>query len=99
MEESKLIKSVFLCIQTHVDVLFYYLFAEKMYHKGGDGKSKGFGFPGFALGSSKKDEHSIGTEMAGLGGMPQNTASKFMPGRSFGYHTNIGKKRATNEDE
>lgn len=22
-----------------------------------------------------------------------------MPGRSFGYHTNIGKKRARNEDE
>lgn len=70
-----------------------------MYHKGGDGKSKGFGFPGFALGSSKKDEHSIGSEMAGLGSMPQNTASKVMPGRSFGYHTNIGKKRAANEDE
>lgn len=61
-----------------------------MFHKGGDGKPKGFGFSGFAI--EKKAE-----EYPGLGGV--SGSSKFMPGRSFGYHTNIGKKRARNEDE
>lgn len=70
-----------------------------MYHKGGEGKTKGFGFQSFSVGSSKKDEHSIGSDLAGLGMAPQNTSSKSMPGRSFGYHTNLGKKRANNEDE
>ena len=65
---------------------------KRMFHKGGDGKPKGFGFSGFAL---KKEEPS-----SGLAGMPgSGSGAKFMPGRSFGYHTNIGKKRARNEDE
>ena len=65
-----------------------------MYGRGGDGKTKGFGFSGYTI--SKKEEQA--SSQSGLGGMP-SAASKAMPGRSFGYHTNIGKKRARNEDE
>lgn len=65
-----------------------------MSSRGSDGKTKGFGFSGFTI--SKKEDST--PSQSGLGGMPSG-GSKFMPGRSFGYHTNIGKKRARNEDE
>lgn len=63
-----------------------------MYHKGGEGKSKGFGFQSFSLGTKKPESSSSGME--GVVG-----PSNFMPGRLFGYTTNIGKKRVRNEDE
>lgn len=65
-----------------------------MSSRGGENKTKGFGFSGFTI--SKKEDST--SSQSGLGGMPSG-GSKFMPGRSFGYHTNIGKKRARNEDE
>lgn len=52
-----------------------------MYHKGGDGNPRGFGFGGFSINKSE-------------GG-----GKKHMPGRSFGYHLNIGRKRVNDEDE
>jgi hypothetical protein len=66
-----------------------------MYSRGGDGKQRGFGFTGFSI--SKKEDPPPPSQ-SGLGGMPSG-GSSIMPGRSFGYHTNIGKKRARNEDE
>ncbi|XP_069110146.1 LOW QUALITY PROTEIN: ATP-dependent RNA helicase DDX42-like [Argopecten irradians] len=69
-----------------------------MFHKGEDGKPKGFGFSGFALGK-KPDEVDPAKPVSGMAGMPSNAGGRFMPGRSFGYSTNIGKRRARNEDE
>ncbi|KAK3108954.1 hypothetical protein FSP39_019665 [Pinctada imbricata] len=68
----------------------------RMFHKGGDGKPRGFGFSGFAL---KKESEPPPSGLSGMPGSGGGAGSKFMPGRSFGYHTNIGKKRARNEDE
>ncbi|XP_060066289.1 ATP-dependent RNA helicase DDX42-like [Ylistrum balloti] len=70
-----------------------------MFHKGGDGKPRGFGFSGFALGNKKADEPDPSKPVSGMAGMPSNAGGRFMPGRSFGYSTNIGKRRARNEDE
>ena len=54
-----------------------------MFHKGGDGNPKGFGFGGFSINRSE-------------GG---GSSKKSMPGRTFGYHLNIGRKRINDEDE
>ena len=71
-----------------------------MFHKGGGGKPKGFGFGGFSMGGRTREEKD---EKPGLGASsltgPGTTGNKFLPGRSFGYSTNIGKRRAKNEDE
>lgn len=54
-----------------------------MFHKGGDGNPKGFGFGGFSINRSE-------------GG---GSSKKSMPGRTFGYHLNIGRKRVNDEDD
>ncbi|XP_064647593.1 ATP-dependent RNA helicase DDX42-like [Lineus longissimus] len=67
-----------------------------MFHKGSDGKAKGFGFAGFALGSSST---SSGKE-PGRGYSNPLGSSSALPGRSVGYGSiSFGKRRIKSEEE
>ncbi|XP_071102473.1 ATP-dependent RNA helicase DDX42-like [Haliotis cracherodii] len=72
---------------------------ERMFHKGGDGKPRGFGFGGFALG--KKEDGGQPKALSGFAGVPgmAGNSSTYMPGRTLGYHMNLGKKRVKSEEE
>lgn len=91
-----------------------------MFHKGGEGKTKGFGFEGFgfAKSSSSSSSSTSGSASAsGASGSQSNftPASGFAamsmgmgssggfklgtPGRTLGYHTNLGKRRVRSEEE
>lgn len=80
-----------------------------MFHRGGDGKPRGLGFSGFVIGSKKSDPPPTGPPVgppkgkqsgtAGLGMMESSSRSGFMPGRSLGYHTNLGKRRVRSEEQ
>lgn len=84
-----------------------------MYHKGGDGKPKGFGFEGFGFvkagssssgssGSGSSSSQSQGlTPASGFAAMSMGSSSfRFgAPGRTTGYHTNLGKRRVRSEEE
>lgn len=61
-----------------------------MFHKGGDGKPRGFGFGGFNI---QRKGTSIETHMAQMGFTPS------MGGRGYGPTTSIGKKRVKSEEE
>ena len=73
-----------------------------MFHKGGNGKPKGFGFEGFTLSKKPEDpELKTPSGFAGVPGMAGNAASLF-PGRaSYGhtYSNSIGKRRVRSEEE
>ena len=65
------------------------------FHRGGDGKPRGFGFGGFSL-QKKPEGRGGGTEsqMEALGlGMRPGSA----PQRGYGF--NIGKRRVKSEEE
>lgn len=84
-----------------------------MFHKGGDGKPKGFGFGGFAIKSTTSSGGGSGSSAAAS--QPLTPASGFAamsmgmsgsggyrygaPGRTVGYHTNLGKRRVRSEEE
>ncbi|XP_064613626.1 ATP-dependent RNA helicase DDX42-like [Liolophura sinensis] len=80
-----------------------------MFHRGGDGKPRGIGFSGFVIGSKKSEPPPTGPPVgppkgkqsgtAGLGMMESSSRSGFMPGRSLGYHTNLGKRRVRSEEQ
>lgn len=61
-----------------------------MYHKGGDGQPKGFGFGGFAI-QPKRTGPETQMAQAGYGLMG--------PGRTQGYSSHIGKRRVKSEEE
>ena len=61
-----------------------------MFHKGGDGKPRGFGFGGFNI---QRKGTSIETHMAQMG------FTGAMGGRGYGPSTSIGKKRVKSEEE
>lgn len=76
-----------------------------MYHKGGDGKPKGFGFGGFALkqtGGSSSQSQPL-TPASGFAAMAMgmgSTSNRYAPpGRTLGYHTSLGKRRVRSEEE
>ena len=84
-----------------------------MYHKGGDGNPKGFGFTGFGFVKSSESSSSGSSSQApqpsiqpasGFAAMSMGLGatggSKFgVPGRTLGYHTGIGKRRVRSEEE
>jgi hypothetical protein len=75
-----------------------------MYHKGGDGKAKGFGFAGFALGgssaSSGSSSSSSGSSGPGKGYSNPLGLAPALPGRSAGYGSiSFGKRRIKSEEE
>ncbi|XP_076460295.1 ATP-dependent RNA helicase DDX42-like [Babylonia areolata] len=83
-----------------------------MFHRGGDGKAKGFGFEGFGF---VKSSQSSGSSSSSQASQPLTPASGFAamsmgmgstgtykfgaPGRTLGYHTNLGKRRVRSEEE
>ena len=77
-----------------------------MFHKGGDGKPRGFGFGGFSLqkkrsGGSMEPQASQ-TGHAGLGmipGMSGPQASGARGGYGHAHHLNLGKRRVRSEEE
>ena len=62
-----------------------------MFHKGGDGKPRGFGFSGFSI---HRKGTSIETHMAQMG---YNIPG--LGGRGYGSSTALGKKRVKSEEE
>ncbi|KAL3831435.1 hypothetical protein ACJMK2_023186 [Sinanodonta woodiana] len=64
-----------------------------MFHKSSDSKQKGFGFTGFSI--AGRQDTSSASGLSGIG----TTGNKAMPGRSFGYHLNIGRRKIKNEDD
>ncbi|XP_029638136.1 ATP-dependent RNA helicase DDX42 isoform X1 [Octopus sinensis] len=67
------------------------------FNKGGDGRPRGFGFQGFAINKKPAEPQNVkppGTETLGF-----TPGSTLFPGRSYGFHTNIGKKRVKSEEE
>lgn len=79
---------------------FFFFFAGSnslKFNKGGDGRPRGFGFQGFAINKKPAEPQNVkppGTETLGF-----TPGSTLFPGRSYGFHTNIGKKRVKSEEE
>lgn len=70
-----------------------------MFHKGGDGKPKGFGFGGFTLKTTQPPTTQPLTPASGFAAMSMGMNRFVAPGRTLGYHTNLGKKRVRSEEE